>query len=104
MTNAMPATFKIVSADCTLPPNATVRQLIADNNKITPIATNCFEPNSQLIVFPKNLKVVAAHTWSSGKNAERKMATPTPKAATDALPATMKRCQPNRNADASPYE
>src|SRR5215468_488597 len=95
-TNAMPATFKIVSADCTFPPNATVKQLIADNNKITPIATSCFEPNSQLIGFPKKMKVRAAQTWLSGKNDERKMATATPSAATEALPATMKRCQPKR--------
>ena len=27
-----------------------------------------------------------------------------PQAAIEALPATMNRCQPNRNADASPYE
>src|SRR5215470_1136492 len=103
-TNAMPATFKIVSADWTFPPNATVRQLIADNSKITPTATNCFDPNSQLIGFPKNMKVRAAQTWLSGKNAERKIETATPRAATEALPATMNRCQPKRNADASPYE
>src|SRR5262245_65356481 len=86
MTNTMPATFKIVSADCTLPPNATVRQLIADSSRITPTATNCFEPNSQLIVCPKNLKVCAAQTCLSGTNAERKMEKPTPSAATEALP------------------
>src|SRR5262245_3904753 len=100
----MPAIFKIVNADWTFPPKATVRQLIADNSKITPIATSCFDPNSHLIVWFKHLKVRDGQTGLSGKNAERKMETPTPSAATEALPATMNRCQPKRNADASPYE
>ena len=102
-TTAIPAIFRTVKTDCTLPPKATVRQLIRREEQIAPTATTCRGPNCQSSVLAQERELVLGPTRrSSGRNAARKIARPEPRLAIEALPATMKRCQPNRNAAASP--
>ena len=103
-TIAIPASLSTVSRDCTLPPNATARQLTPEKKAIAPQATSWRGPNCQSTSCPSSRKRDSSHAPPSGTNAERKMAKPVPRIAIEPLPPTKKRVQPKANAAASPYE
>jgi hypothetical protein len=91
---AMPPTFSTVSTDCTRPPKATLRQLIAANSMIAATATTCVTPNCQSIGWPRSVNVVCAQTARIGSTAPRNVAKPTPRIAIDPVPLTKTRVQP----------
>src|ERR1035438_10376103 len=61
---AIASTFASVKQNCTRPPKATCRQLIADRNRMTATATICCEPNVHTIFCPRNSNEWRAQTAS----------------------------------------
>src|SRR6186997_3409697 len=90
----MEPTLIAVSADCTRPTTLTDRQLIAAKARIVPTAVNCSVPKRHVIVWPSREKRLSAHTVVRGTMAEKNVAAPTPRMATEPAPPATKIIHP----------